>query len=125
MCISFGNTRSFKLLVKRCSVFHHLVLRGERYSAGQDRCDPLALKLKHRKGSDLRHQVKPNNEVVCKSNQSIHKSKLETLLRLLTCHGKPINESPGASAGGNTCLYNGPTRLSSTVTSPFVSRNGK
>jgi len=35
-----------------------------------------------------------------------------------------MKESPGASEGGKTCLYSGPTRLSSIVTIPLVSRKG-
>jgi len=38
--------------------------------------------------------------------------------------GKPTKDSDGASAGGNVCSNSGPTRLSSMVTSPPVSRNG-
>lgn len=42
-----------------------------------------------------------------------------------TFQGNPTKESHGAKAGGKTCLQSGPTRLSSTVTSPLVSRKGK
>lgn len=40
-------------------------------------------------------------------------------------HGNPAKESHGAKAGGKMCLYNGPTRLSSTVTMALVSGKGK
>jgi hypothetical protein len=50
---------------------------------------------------------------------------IQSNLELYTFHGIPTKESHGAKAGENTSLYNGPTRLSSTVTFPLVSRNGK
>lgn len=36
----------------------------------------------------------------------------------------PMKDRQGANAGGKTCLYNGPTRLSSIVIIPLVLRNG-
>jgi len=52
--------------------------------------------------------------------------KLAFLLKkfVLTLKVKPMKERHGASEGGKTCLYSGPTRLSSMVTVPFVSRKG-
>lgn len=42
-----------------------------------------------------------------------------------TLLGSPTKESQGAKHGWKTCLYRGPTRLSSTLTMPFVFKNGK
>ena len=39
--------------------------------------------------------------------------------------GSPTKESQGAKHGGKTCLYSGPTRFWSTLTMPFVFKNGK
>lgn len=50
------------------------------------------------------------------------KQKIWLSITLVT---RPMKESQGANAGGKTCLYKGPTHLSSTVTIPLVSRNGK
>jgi len=36
-----------------------------------------------------------------------------------------MKDNQGANGGGKTCLYNGPTHSSSTVTISLVSRNGK
>lgn len=39
-------------------------------------------------------------------------------------HGNPAKESHGAKAGGKMCLYNGPTRLSSTVAMAWYQEKG-
>nr|ACN36858.1 unknown [Zea mays] len=58
------------------------------------------------------------------STAATHLASCSSSWKTMVLTGRPTNDRFGAYFGGKTCLYSGPTRLSSTV-SPSRSRNGK